>query len=139
MINGCLQMMDSGLVPGNRNADKLREHHHLFFPNINTPLRAGDAAGGIKACSVTSFGFGQKGAQAILVHPKYLFATISKEKHQEYAQKRQARWQRASRSFSEALVHENMVSVCIKSEPPYPVQKEIAALVNPAARRGDFE
>ncbi|GKU11664.1 unnamed protein product, partial [Fusarium langsethiae] len=37
MINGCLQMMNSGMIPGNRNADnveeKLRKHHHLVFPN----------------------------------------------------------------------------------------------------------
>ncbi|RYP30524.1 hypothetical protein DL767_006201 [Monosporascus sp. MG133] len=40
-------------------------------------------ADGIKECSVTSFGFGQKVSQALLVHPRYLFGSISKERYTE--------------------------------------------------------
>lgn len=88
MLNGCLQMMDSGLVTGNRNADnidiKLRERSYLYFPNITLEPDKVDV---IKACSITSFGFGQKGCQALMVHPRYLFSTISKEAFDQYAKK----------------------------------------------------
>ncbi|KAF4976726.1 hypothetical protein FZEAL_6641 [Fusarium zealandicum] len=135
MINGCLQMMDTGLIPGNRNADNvdegLREHQHLLFPN--SKLQA-DPEEGIKACSITSFGFGQKGAQAILVHPRYLFATITRDRYVEYAQKRDKRWQRACRRLSEAMVQDNMVSTCIKNQPPYASSDEVGVLLDPGAR-----
>lgn len=138
MVNGCLQMMDSGLVPGNRNADNvdqlLRQHQHLLFPG--STVRLGDSGAGIKACSVTSFGFGQKGAQAILVHPRYLFATVPKERYQAYTKKRDKRWQRACQAHSTAMMHENMVSACVKEQPPYPLESEVSVLLDPSARFG---
>jgi fatty acid synthase subunit alpha len=135
MLNGCLQMMDSGLVPGNRNADnvdeKLRAREHLQFPGITLDTSGSD---GIKACSVTSFGFGQKGAQAILVHPRYLYATVAVGCFRKYAKKRDRRWQLACRAFSEAVVEENMVARCIKSQTPYAPSDEMAVLLDPSAR-----
>ncbi|VTT58067.1 unnamed protein product [Fusarium fujikuroi] len=132
MVNGCLQMMNTGLVPGNRNADnvdeKLREHRHLVFPNTN--LQMDD----IKACSVTSFGFGQKGGQALLVHPRYLFATIGRERYDGYISKRDKRWRKACFRLSEAMVQGNMVSKCIKTEAPYTSADGVAALLDPTAR-----
>ncbi|KAK7423079.1 hypothetical protein QQZ08_009246 [Neonectria magnoliae] len=138
MVNGCLQMLDSGLVPGNRNADNvdelLRQHRHLLFPG--TTVRLGGNGAGIKACSVTSFGFGQKGAQAILVHPRYLFATVPKERYQTYTEKRDKRWQRACQAHSTAMMHENMVSACVKEQPPYPPDSEVSVLLDPSVRFG---
>lgn len=135
MLNGCLQMMDSGLVTGNRNADnidiKLRERSYLYFPNITLEPDKVDV---IKACSITSFGFGQKGCQALMVHPRYLFSTISKEAFDQYAKKRQKRWQLACSSFSDAMVKENMVSRCIKDQAPYEPSEEMAALLDPLIR-----
>ncbi|KAF3025151.1 hypothetical protein E8E14_014729 [Neopestalotiopsis sp. 37M] len=136
MLNGALQMMNFGVIPGNRNCDnvdkQLRERRDLFFPN--TSIRIDELDGGVKACSITSFGFGQKGAQAIVVHPRYLFATISKEDYQEYTQIRDGRWQKACRVLSDDMVNENMVSRCLKTQPPYKPEDEIAALLDPAAR-----
>ncbi|CAI6312067.1 unnamed protein product [Periconia digitata] len=135
MLNGCLQMMDSGLIAGNRNADnidtKLRERGYLYFPNVT--LQPG-SDGGIKACSITSFGFGQKGCQALMVHPRYLLASISKYAFEDYARKRQRRWQLACSSFSDAMVHEDMVSRCIKDQAPYESNEEITALLDPLMR-----
>ncbi|KAF2125966.1 fatty acid synthase subunit alpha reductase [Dothidotthia symphoricarpi CBS 119687] len=137
MLNGCLQMMDSGLVTGNRNADnidiKLRERGYLYFPNVTLEL---DKVDGIKACSITSFGFGQKGCQALMVHPRYLLSTISKAAFEQYAKKRQRRWQLACSSFSDAMVNENMVSRCIKDQAPYESSEEMAALLDPLIRFG---
>ena len=135
MLNGCLQMMDSGLITGNRNADnidtKLRERGYLYFPNVTLEP---DTVDGIKACSITSFGFGQKGCQALMVHPRYLLATISKSAFDEYAAKRHRRWQLACSSFSDALVNENMVSRCIKDHAPYESSEEMDVLLDPLRR-----
>lgn len=127
--------MNEGLVPGNRNADnidqELRDRRHLQFPS-NTLDMGGSQ--GIKACSITSFGFGQKGAQALLVHPRYVLATIPVEAFEDYVRRRDMRWRLACRSFSEAMVNENMVSRCIKTQPPYAAVEEMAVLLDPDAR-----
>ena len=58
MFNGCLQVLNSGLVPGNRNADNIdpvmEKFDHIVYPSRSLQTD------GIKAFSVTSFGFGQK-------------------------------------------------------------------------------
>lgn len=132
MVNGCLQMMDTALIPGNRNADNidegLRSREHLLFPNVAI------GTSGIKACSVTSFGFGQKGSQALLVHPRYLFATVSADRFRLYADKRRERWKRASMVFTGSMINENLVSQAIKSSPPYDKSKETQTLLDPSAR-----
>ncbi|KAG4218819.1 Fatty acid synthase subunit alpha, partial [Phytophthora cactorum] len=67
MFNGCLQVLNSGLVPGNRNADNVDKEMEKF-DLIVYPSRSLQTDG-VKAFSLTSFGFGQKGAQVIGVHP----------------------------------------------------------------------
>ncbi|KAK1590719.1 uncharacterized protein LY79DRAFT_686575 [Colletotrichum navitas] len=130
MLNSALQMMDSGMIPGNRNADnidpELRQYSTLHFPNIT--VKNGD----VNACTVTSFGFGQKGSQAILVHPKYLFATITRETYDKYVPKRNKRWQKSNSYFSHGISHECLVK--IKTSPPYNGSDESAALLDPTAR-----
>ena len=76
-LNGALQSLESGDVPGNRNLDdvasELEACSMLLFPNCAVNV------GRVDAASVTGFGFGQKGAQALLVHPRYLFAVLEGE------------------------------------------------------------
>ncbi|KAL0935885.1 fatty acid synthase subunit alpha reductase [Colletotrichum truncatum] len=130
MLNGALQMMDSGLIPGNRNADnidtELRQYSLLHFPNMT--IKSED----IKACSVTSFGFGQKGSQAILVHPKFLFATVSSTTYHDYGIKRNERSNKANRHFNYGLLHERIVNT--KTSPPYQTDGESEALLDPVTR-----
>lgn len=130
MLNGCLQMLDTGFVPGNRNADNidaaLEQFHHIVFPS------RGIQTDGIKAFSVTSFGFGQKGAQAIGVHPKYVFATISEEAYASYSTKVQARQKKAYRCFHEGLVT-NRVFVA-KDKAPFEEEDEMTVLTNAGVR-----
>ncbi|KAK2051457.1 thiolase-like protein [Colletotrichum caudatum] len=130
MLNGALQMMDYGVIPGNRNADnidaELRQCSLLHFPNMT--VKVGD----IKACTVTSFGFGQKGSQAILVHPKFLFATITKQAYDDYALKRNERWRKANSYFSRGILEERLVNT--KTSSPYQSSDESNALLDPTAR-----
>ncbi len=85
MLNGCLQVLNTGLVPGNRNADNvdqaLEQYDYIAYPSHSLQTD------GVKAFSVTSFGFGQKGAQAIGVHPRYLFATLDEAAFDAYRAK----------------------------------------------------
>lgn len=130
MLNGCLQMMSTGLVPGNRNLDNLdpefEKYDYITFLNHNIQTA------GIKAFSLTSFGFGQKGAQVIGVHPKYLFATIQKEVFDDYAKRLKKRRALATVAFHEALLKNNMFVA--KDTPPYEVLHEMQTLLDPTAR-----
>lgn len=57
MLNGMAQVVQSGLIPGNRNADnisqELRKFEYLLYPSKSIQTD------GIKAGLLTSFGFGQ--------------------------------------------------------------------------------
>ncbi|TLD05451.1 uncharacterized protein PgNI_09077 [Pyricularia grisea] len=138
MLNGALQAMDSGVIPGNWNADnvdaELRQHDLLVFPGIGGSLEGRV----VDACSVTSFGFGLKGAQAILVHPRHLFAAagLGKEGFEAYAQARADRWRRATRAFVEGIVEETLVGSCIKDNRPYGKEEEVEVLLDPTRRFG---
>ena len=130
MFNGCLQVLNSGLVPGNRNADNvdkvMENFDYIVYPSRTLQTD------GIKAFSVTSFGFGQKGAQAIGIHPRYLYATLDHAQYQTYAQKVQARQKRAYRYFHNGLINNTLFVA--KSDAPYRPEDESAVLLNPNAR-----
>ncbi|KAL2267375.1 hypothetical protein VTJ83DRAFT_4652 [Remersonia thermophila] len=109
-MNSCLQMVATGLIPGNRNADdideELKSRELLFFPSktYRSPM-------GVKAFSVTSFGFGQKGAQVIGVNPKYLFATLSHAEYEAYKAKVQEREAAADRALQQGIYGGKFVRV----------------------------
>ncbi|PVH99331.1 thiolase-like protein [Periconia macrospinosa] len=101
-LNGCIQMLDQGIIPGNRNADnidpELRDRDFLFFPSKTYTLSKP-----VKAFSVTSFGFGQKGAQVVGVHPRYLFANVSKEQFAGYLTRVKNRMAKADQAMQTAV------------------------------------
>ncbi|KAL1836123.1 hypothetical protein VTJ49DRAFT_5548 [Mycothermus thermophilus] len=109
-MNSCLQMVATGLIPGNRNADdideELKSRELLFFPSrtYRSPM-------GVKAFSVTSFGFGQKGAQVIGVNPKYLFATLSQAEYEAYRAKVLEREASADKALQEGIYGGKFVRV----------------------------
>ncbi|KAB8339216.1 hypothetical protein FH972_022150 [Carpinus fangiana] len=130
MFNGCLQVLDSGLVPGNRNADNvdkvMEKFDYIVYPSRSIQTD------GIKAFSVTSFGFGQKGAQAIGIHPKYLFATLDKDEFQAYKQKVDSRQKKAYRYYHDSLINNTMFRA--KSKAPYEEEEMGKIFLNPDAR-----
>lgn len=130
MLNGCMQMLSSGLVPGNRNADNidasLNQFDHVVFPSTSIQTN------GIAAFSVTSFGFGQKGAQVIGVHPKYLYATLDESTYQGYQSRRQHREKKASQYFQNALIT-NTIFVA-QDQPPHREDLALTALLDRKAR-----
>ncbi|KAF2865920.1 hypothetical protein BDV95DRAFT_505916 [Massariosphaeria phaeospora] len=130
MFNGCLQVLNSGLVPGNRNADNvdkvMEQFEHIVYPSRSIQTD------GIKAFSVTSFGFGQKGTQAIGIHPKYLFATLDHAEYATYKQKVEARQKKAYRYFHDGLINNTMFRA--KDKAPYEDDKMQEVFLNPQAR-----
>lgn len=130
MFNGCLQVLNSGLVPGNRNADNvdkvMEQYDYIVYPSRSIQTD------GIKAFSVTSFGFGQKGAQAIGIHPKYLFATLDEAQYQTYKTKVEARQKRAYRYFHNGMIN-NSIFVA-KTKSPYEDNQQSKVFLNPDSR-----
>lgn len=130
MLNGCLQAMRTGIVPGNRNADNvdeaLRKYDHVVYPTA--PIHSRD----IKAFLVTSFGFGQKGGQVVGVAPKYLLATLEKSMYEDYARKAEARTISANRGYIKAMLSNSIFKA--RALPPYHARDESNVLMDPLAR-----
>ncbi|KAH9820886.1 Fatty acid synthase subunit alpha [Teratosphaeria destructans] len=130
MFNGCLQVLNSGLVPGNRNADNvdqvMEKFDYIVYPSQSIQTD------GIKAFSVTSFGFGQKGAQAIGIHPKYLFAALDYAQFQTYKQKVEARQRKAYRYYHDGLINNTMFRA--KDKSPYEDGQQSQVFLNPQSR-----
>ncbi|KAI0881212.1 putative 3-oxoacyl-synthase [Annulohypoxylon maeteangense] len=132
MLNGCCQILESGLVPGNRNLDNvdsaLERWENLVFPDRT--IRVGE----VNAFSVTSFGFGQKGAQALGVHPQYVFATIGAAEYSAYARRRGERYARAKQHFQNTFYGGSLV--VLKDSAPYSKEEKLRALTDASARFG---
>ena len=133
MLNGCIQAMHDRKIPGNRNADnidsELQKYEYLVFPNKTL-----DRSEDVKAFLLNSFGFGQKGAMALGVNPKYLFATLKQHDYQLYAAKRRIREKKAVRQYHEAM-HCNSIFRA-KKHAPYSQEDETATLLDPTIRFG---
>ena len=131
MFNGALQVLDTGLVPGNRNADnvdkKLEQYDLLHYPG-----RASIQTDGIKAVSLTSFGFGQKSGQAVAVHPRYLFAALEESDYEAYKLRASARREKAYRYTHRAMATESLFVA--KEKPPYEESMESEVYLSPSAR-----
>ncbi|KAI2622533.1 putative 3-oxoacyl-synthase [Hypoxylon sp. NC1633] len=132
MFNGGCQIMDTGSVPGNRNADNidaaLEPWENLVFPSRTMHVH------GVNAVSVTSFGFGQKGAQALGIHPKFVLATIGEDQYDEYCRLRQSRYFKAKQHFQNTFYGGRMV--VLKDDAPYPKARKLEALTDASARFG---
>lgn len=130
MLNGALQILESGIVPGNRNADNvdkvLEEFDMVLFPSRSIQTD------GIKAISVTSFGFGQKGSQAIIVHPDYLFAVLDRQSYETYGAKVMARHKKTYRFMHNAITRNTMFVQ--KNQAPFADDLEKTVYLDPLAR-----
>lgn len=122
--------MRTGLVPGNRNADNvdpyLEQFDYIAF--LNKSIQTD----GIKACSVFSFGFGQKGTQAICVHPKYLLSVLSEDEYNEYKVRVEKRQEMATAHFHKALISGKLFVA--KDKAPFEGKSEISSMIDPNSR-----
>lgn len=130
MLNGAIQILNSGVVPGNRNADnvdkQLEQYEYVLYPSKSLKTD------GVKAVSITSFGFGQKGAQAIVIHPDYLFAAIDQGRYEDYVARVSAREKAASKFFQSGMIHNKLF--ISKEHAPYTDDLEQSVYLDPLAR-----
>ena len=130
MLNGCLQMLEHQQIPGNRNADnvdpKLAKFSHLFFPSRT--LNSIE----VKACLLKSFGFGQVGGEALLIHPDYILATLDEKQYESYLNKRGGRQEECYKHYHKSLTGGKLIHV--KEAAPYTKQQEQQVYLDPLAR-----
>lgn len=131
MLNGCLQVLHTGVVPGNRNADNIDEDLKQFdfvaIPNESVQTD------GVTAFALNSFGFGQKGAQAVGVHPRYLYATLDAARYEKYRKLVRERKIKSEQWLEKGIVQGTLVK--LKKEPPYGSgEDERRNVMDPSAR-----
>ncbi|KAL2913765.1 fatty acid synthase alpha subunit Lsd1 [Polyrhizophydium stewartii] len=131
MLNGALQILETGIVPGNRNLDnveaRLRKFKHIIYPSRSIQTD------GIKSVLLKSFGFGQAGAEILVVHPDYLFAAVDEAVFDEYAAKREKR-QIASYRYYHEMLTSTAPLVRVKDAAPYTDAQQSSVYLNPLAR-----
>ncbi|KAJ2881012.1 fatty acid synthase alpha subunit Lsd1, partial [Coemansia aciculifera] len=131
MLNGIIQSLRTGLIPGNRNADNIGQELESF--DYALYLSKSIQTSGIKAGLIKSFGFGQVGGELLVVHPDYLLATLTWGQLDEYNVKLQQRSAKSERYWQDTLVS-NHPFVQVKSHPPYTAEQEKSVYLNPLAR-----
>lgn len=130
MFNGGLQVLQTGIVPGNRNADniekRLQQFKHLTYPSetITTP--------GINAFMLTSFGFGQKGGIIIAISPRYLFSAITEERFNDYHVRVTQRQLQANHDFTNCIQSNSLFKA--KTQSPWKKEDETQVFLDPEAR-----
>eukprot|EP00127_Corallochytrium_limacisporum_P004434 Clim_evm12s162 gene=Clim_evmTU12s162 len=131
MLNGLLQCLNDGIIPGNRNLDnvspELSAFTHLFYPNKSMQVPF------IKAALLKSFGFGQAGAEILLVHPQYLLATLTKERFDAYLSLRNGR-ENAVYRYQQGVYSAKHTLVQVKSHAPYGDADMERIFLDPLAR-----
>ncbi|KAJ2799149.1 fatty acid synthase alpha subunit Lsd1, partial [Coemansia guatemalensis] len=131
MLNGALQCLRTGLIPGNRNADnigsELKEYDYSLY------LSKAIQTAGIKAALLKSFGFGQLGSELLVIHSDYVLATLGSEQLEAYNRKLQQRSVKADRYWQDVLIGKRQF-VQVKNKPPYTAEQEQEIYLNPLAR-----
>ncbi|ETV97148.1 holo-[acyl-carrier-protein] synthase [Aphanomyces invadans] len=131
MFNGLLQIIQSGIVPGNANNDntapELQKFDMLVYPNRSIQTD------GIKAALMKSFGFGQAGAEVLLIHPNYLLAALSDAQFAKYVTQRSQRAGGLHQYMQDVLSGKNTL-VRVKEHAPYTTENEMNVYLNPLAR-----
>lgn len=131
MLNGVLQILETGIIPGNRNLDncedRLKKFDYIAYPStsIQTPK--------IKAGLLKSFGFGQAGGEVLIIHPDYILAALSDTEFDSYKQKRELRQAASYKYFHEAITGVKPL-VRVKNAAPYTEEQQSTVYTNPLAR-----
>ncbi|KAJ2908892.1 fatty acid synthase alpha subunit Lsd1, partial [Coemansia aciculifera] len=131
MLNGVLQSLRTGLIPGNRNADNIDKELEMY--DYALFLSKSIQTLGIKAGLLKSFGFGQIGGELLVVHSDYLFATLMQEELESYNKRLQKRNVKVSRHWQDTLVGNHSL-VLVKSHPPFTAKQEKSVYLNSLTR-----
>ncbi len=83
-INGTIQAMQEGVIPGNGSLDDVDPSHDRFRHPVYTDRTIRVDRRDLKAALVTTLGFGHVGAFAAVVNPDYFFAALTPEEIATY-------------------------------------------------------
>ncbi|PVU88844.1 hypothetical protein BB561_005677 [Smittium simulii] len=130
-INGLLQSFITKIIPGNLSADNISEEFKEmdYFFNPSKSLKKEY----IKAALLKSLGFGQIGAEILVVNADYLFAAIPKKTYEDYTLKVKKRYIKAEKYLYETLTGLRK-QVLIKDSAPYTADLEEKVILNPSSR-----
>ncbi|KAI8617820.1 hypothetical protein BC830DRAFT_1166674 [Chytriomyces sp. MP71] len=131
MLNGVLNVLETGIIPGNRNLDNTEDRLSKFRHIIYTSRTI--QTDGVKAGILKSFGFGQAGGEILVVHPDYLFAALESKEYSSYRVRREARQTASYRYYHEALTGVAPF-VRVKNAAPYTDAQQSRVYLNPLAR-----
>ncbi|KAJ2208115.1 fatty acid synthase alpha subunit Lsd1 [Coemansia sp. RSA 521] len=131
MLNGILQSLRTGLIPGNRNADniaaELKQYEYPLYLSQTVQTT------GIKAALLTSFGFGQVGGELLVLHPDFVLATLERSVLEEYNKKLEVRRSKSFRYWQDTLMGKHSF-VQVKHSPPFTPDQEQSVYLDPLAR-----
>lgn len=141
MLHGMCQALETGLIPGNRNADNVDEALKPF-DHVVVPSRTLETDG-LRAALLKSFGFGQVGGEVLLIHPHALFASLEPETYKVYGEKNMERQARAYRYMQDAMAYVPEADgkkasghglIQVKTKAPYTSVQEAKVYLDPTAR-----
>ncbi|PIA19567.1 fatty acid synthase [Coemansia reversa NRRL 1564] len=131
MLNGVIQSLRTGIIPGNRNADNIA--NELWKCDYALYLSKSIQTTGIKSALLKSFGFGQVGGELLVVHPDYILATVDRSTLDEYNRQLQLRITKSDRYWQDVLIGDHPF-VQFKTSPPYTIEQQQDVYLNPLAR-----
>ncbi|GAB9466788.1 hypothetical protein Gpo141_00004153 [Globisporangium polare] len=131
MANGLLQVLNTGVIPGNPHLDNtcgtLRQFDYLVYPNRSIQTT------GIKAAVMKSFGFGQAGGEILLVHPDCLLSALANEDLASYTSRRDKRLAHMNAHLQNAITGKSKL-IQVKEAPPYTSTQQSRIYLDPTAR-----
>ncbi|XP_006460469.1 hypothetical protein AGABI2DRAFT_178019 [Agaricus bisporus var. bisporus H97] len=86
----------------------------------------------IQAGVMSSFGFGQVGGTALVVHPRYLFGALELNFYEQYKERNRTRALQSYKAMSDMMVKNSLVK--IKEYPPFTPENEQEVLMNSMAQ-----
>lgn len=137
MVNGAIQIMETGVIPGNRNLDDVDSKLEQYTPKIYFPNHSISCVDEFpKAILINSFGFGQAGAQIMLLHPYMIFSVLNTREREEYALRLRGRRNESFYPLLDAMVGYSSY-LNVKNEPFSEQCKNEEDLVNDEALSQD--
>ncbi|WP_445162319.1 fatty acid synthase subunit beta domain-containing protein [Mycobacterium sp. Dal123C01] len=117
-LNGLMQAMADGVIPGNQNLDDVDPMMADFATMMFSDREITVGSGRLRAGIVTSLGFGHVGALVALVHPFYFWRMLNDVDREGYAQRLSQRTDLASRTLTSVLSGRERL-VAVRSERPF--------------------
>ncbi|OLY81869.1 Fatty acid synthase subunit beta [Smittium mucronatum] len=130
-LNGVLQSIMTGIIPGNLSADNISQEFEEFgfIFNPSSCIKKDY----IHSALIKSLGFGQVGGEVLVVNPDYLFASIPEGVYDEYRSKVKNRMIKSEKilynTLTDSKKHFNQ-----KKSPPYNPEDRESILLNPDSR-----